>query len=99
MLRWVESLHPDARSRQASRAAGVGQLAAWTVTKQTDGDIHVTIRDLRDAAGLQAALRADGVPAKVHAAASGLHVACHPYPSSSALLEASVQVHPAAAPC
>jgi hypothetical protein len=41
------------------------RLAAWTVTKQADGDIAVTIRELRDPAGLQRTLRADGVPASV----------------------------------
>ncbi|MGH3202962.1 MAG: hypothetical protein ACRDOA_15325 [Streptosporangiaceae bacterium] len=41
------------------------QLAAWTVTEQANGDIKVTIRELRDPAGLQATLRADGVPASV----------------------------------
>ena len=41
------------------------QLAAWTVARQTNGSIQVTIRELRDPAGLQATLRADGVPANV----------------------------------
>ncbi|MGO9783307.1 MAG: hypothetical protein ACLPKE_01855 [Streptosporangiaceae bacterium] len=41
------------------------QLAAWTVAKQADGNIQVTIRELRDPAGLQRTLRADGVPASV----------------------------------
>ena len=41
------------------------QLAAWTVTNQADGGIRVTIRELRDPAGLQRTLRADGVPASV----------------------------------
>lgn len=41
------------------------QLAAWTVVKRADGNIHVTIRELRDPSGLQAKLRADGVPASV----------------------------------
>jgi hypothetical protein len=41
------------------------QLAAWTVARQDDGSIQVTIRELRDPAGLQATLRADGVPASV----------------------------------
>ncbi|MGH3187674.1 MAG: hypothetical protein ACRDPY_07705 [Streptosporangiaceae bacterium] len=38
-------------------------LAAWTVVKQADGTVSVTIREFRDPAGLQARLRADGVPA------------------------------------
>jgi hypothetical protein len=41
------------------------QLAAWTVARQADGSIRVTIRELRDPAGLQHTLRADGVPASV----------------------------------
>jgi len=47
-------------------ASGPGaQLAAWTVASQADGSIRVTIRELRDPAGLQRRLRADGVPASV----------------------------------
>ena len=47
-------------------ASGPGaQLAAWTVDRQADGSIRVTIRELRDPAGLQHTLRADGVPASV----------------------------------
>jgi hypothetical protein len=41
------------------------QLAAWTVVKHADGTVSVTIRELRDPAGLQRRLRADGVPASV----------------------------------
>jgi hypothetical protein len=41
------------------------RLAAWTVTEQPGGTIKVTIRELRNPAGLQARLRADGVPASV----------------------------------
>jgi hypothetical protein len=40
-------------------------LDAWTVTKGSDGTVNVTIRQLLDAAGVQRALRADGVPARV----------------------------------
>ena len=50
--------HPDGHPAAA-------QLAAWTVARQADGSIHVTIRELRDPAGLQRTLRADGVPANV----------------------------------
>jgi len=51
----------------ASHPAGgsSAQLAAWTVARQAGGSIQVTIRELRDPAGLQATLRADGVPASV----------------------------------
>jgi hypothetical protein len=41
------------------------QLAAWTVIKQSGGAVTITIREFRDPAGLQAKLRADGVPASV----------------------------------
>jgi hypothetical protein len=41
------------------------QLAAWSVTRQADGSIQVTFREMSDAAGLQRVLRADGVPASV----------------------------------
>jgi hypothetical protein len=51
-------------SRHASHPVHA-QLAAWTVVKQADGTIFVKIRELRDPAGLQATLRADGVPASV----------------------------------
>jgi hypothetical protein len=40
-------------------------LAAWTVVRQADGTVSVTIRQFRDPAGLQRELRADGVPASV----------------------------------
>ena len=55
------------------------QLAAWTVVQQPGGIIHVTISELRDPAGLQAALRADGVPASV-SFGNGQQTACRPYP-------------------
>ena len=55
--------HPSA-SHPASRPAA--HLAAWTVTRQADGTIHVSFfGELRDPAALQRALRADGVPASV----------------------------------
>jgi hypothetical protein len=53
------------------------QLAAWTVTKQDNGKIYVTIRELKDPAGLQATLRADGVPASVSFTGQG-DPACQP---------------------
>jgi hypothetical protein len=54
----VTALSPD--SYQPSP-----QLAAWTVVKQSDGNIDVTIRQLSDPAGLQSTLRGDGLPAVV----------------------------------
>lgn len=53
-----------AGSHPASPAARA-RLAAWTVARRAGGDIHVTIRELSDPAGLQSTLRADGVPASV----------------------------------
>jgi hypothetical protein len=49
---------------QPSRPGGI-RLAAWTVVRQADGTIDVTLRQLRDPAGLQRTLRADGLPATV----------------------------------
>lgn len=60
------------------------QLAAWTVTQQPGGVIHVTLRELRDPAGLQATLRADGVPASV-SFGNGQQTACRPYPGGGFL--------------
>lgn len=61
------------------------QLAAWTVARRPDGTISVTIRELRDPAGLQRRLRADGVPASVTFFGQEPR-SCRPYPSSPALL-------------
>jgi hypothetical protein len=58
------------------------QLAAWTVTKLTGGNISVTIRELNDPAGLQATLRADGVPASV-TFVPHQNRACQPYPGGT----------------
>lgn len=41
------------------------RLAAWSVTKQPGGLVVITIRELRDPAGLWRILRADGVRANV----------------------------------
>jgi hypothetical protein len=54
------------------------QLAAWMVAEQGDGDIRVTIRELRDPAGLQRTLRADGVPVSVTFIGQS-NPACQPY--------------------
>ncbi len=60
------------------------ELAAWTVTQQPGGIIHVTLRELRDPAGLQATLRAVGVPASV-SFGNGQQTACRPYPGGGFL--------------
>jgi len=68
----------------ASHPSGA-QLAAWTVAQRPDGTIYVTIRQLRDPAGLQAKLRADGVPASV-TFFGGQNPSCHAYPKASPAL-------------
>ncbi len=52
---------------QAGHRGGQGRvkLAAWSVIKERHGLVKVTIRELRDPAGLQKTLRAAGVPANV----------------------------------
>jgi hypothetical protein len=55
---------PTATGKAGSHPAVV-RLAAWTVTKQANGDIGITIRQLQHPAQLQATLRADGLPAHV----------------------------------
>jgi len=47
------------------RGAGPLATAAWAVQRNSDGTIKVTMRQARDAAGLQSALRADGILAYV----------------------------------
>jgi hypothetical protein len=54
---------PAARAHHAGQ--GGTTLAAWTVTKLQHGVLRVTIRELRNPAGLWSLLRADGVPANV----------------------------------
>jgi hypothetical protein len=71
----VIALLPD--GHRASPPPGA-QLAAWTVVKHGDGTVTVTIRQLRDPAGLQRRLRADGVPASVTFSGQ-LPRSCHRY--------------------
>jgi hypothetical protein len=76
------------------------RLAAWTVAKQANGTIDVTISQLRDPAGLQSTLRADGVPASVTFAGQQAP-ACQPYipagkAASEALLARVYQIQPGA---
>jgi hypothetical protein len=60
------------------------RLAAWTVAKQANGDIKITIRELSDPSGLQSTLRADGVPANVSSSTQP-DPSCQPYPQAQAL--------------
>lgn len=71
-------------SHPASHQPGV-QLAAWTVVKQADGTVSVTIRELRDPAGLQSRLRADGVPASVNFSGQR-NLSCQRYTAGIALI-------------
>jgi hypothetical protein len=65
------------------------QLAAWTVTKQADGTVRVTIPvtvgELRNPAGLQSTLRADGVPASITPIGQE-NPSCRRYPAGPALV-------------
>jgi hypothetical protein len=74
----------------ARSGASPAQLTAWTVSRQANGEIRVTIRELKDPAGLQRELRADGVPASVRFSGNQ-NRACRPYPASQAQL---AQVYP-----
>jgi hypothetical protein len=68
-------------SHQATRRP-TARLAAWTVTKLAGGNISVTISQLKDLAGLQSTLRADGVPASV-TFINQHNPACRPYPGGT----------------
>jgi hypothetical protein len=70
------------------------RLAAWTVAKQANGDIDVTINQLKDPAGLQATLRADGLPVTVSfSGPTMLSASCRPYQASGGTLTAVAQLH------
>jgi len=84
-------------SHQQPRPPAV-RLAAWTVTTEPDGIVAVTIRDLRDPAGLQRALQAHGVPASIRFHPSGGPVSScvTEVPSRLAAIEQRVFVQPPA---
>lgn len=79
--------HSPGQSGSPARHPDIARLAAWTVAKQANGDITVTVRQLSDPSGLQSTLRADGVPASVTSISSP-DLSCSPYPMSQALLTA-----------
>jgi hypothetical protein len=85
----VTALVPS--SHQGNSQPGT-QLAAWTVSRQADGEVDVTIRELRDPTGLAAALHTDGVPAYV-AFAGPVPAQCKEYPASQSRLGAIYQFH------
>jgi len=70
------------------------RLAAWTVTRQAAGDIDVTINQLKNPAGLQTTLRADGLPVNVSFSGAALSASCKPYNVSKSVLSAVVQLSP-----
>ena len=74
----VVTLAAPASSPATGQAQNTARLTAWTVTKDPGGVIDVTIRELKDPAGLQARLRADGVPAIV-TFSGRTNPACHDY--------------------
>ena len=83
-------------SHPASHHPGA-QLTAWTVVKQPDGDIAVTIRELFYPAGLQRKLRADGVPASATFDAGHRDPSsCRAYPAARAVLREVFPPHPGA---
>lgn len=83
----VSSGHPG------SHPASV-RLAAWTVARQANGDIDVTINQLKDPAGLQATLRGDGLPVTVSfSGPTMLSASCQPYQASGNTLTEVAQFH------
>jgi hypothetical protein len=90
----VSSGHPGLVSsgHPGSHPASV-RLAAWTVAKQANGDIDVTIHQLQNPAGLQSTLRADGLPANVTFSSAGPSASCQPYATSLDALSTVFQVN------
>ncbi len=70
------------------------RLTAWTVDSQANGNIRITIRELRDPAGLQRTLRADGLPVNVSFSGPPLNPSCQPYPASKGQSRSVAQFHP-----
>jgi hypothetical protein len=86
--------HPAGQSGSPARHPGTARLAAWTVVKQVNGEITITVRQLSDPSGLQSTLRADGVPASVTSVASP-GPSCRPYPMTQALFTSVYQAEKA----
>ena len=59
------ALVPGSPARHGGSQGGGATLAAWSVIKEKNGLLRVTIRELRDPVGLRQALREAGVPANV----------------------------------
>jgi hypothetical protein len=89
----VPSGHPGVEgSRHAASPLANARLAAWTVHKQANGDIDIHIRQLKNPAGLQATLRADGVPVNVGFNGQSLKGTCQFYPMNNNVLNAVAEV-------
>jgi hypothetical protein len=80
----ASSGHPARQPGHSADSPLITRLAAWTVAKQGNGDIKITIRELSDPSGLQRTLRADGVPANV-SSSTQLNPSCQRYPMTQAL--------------
>jgi hypothetical protein len=78
-------------SRHPGNPLANARLAAWTVAKQANGDIDVTVRQLKNPAGLQSTLRADGVPVNVSFTGQSMTGSCRFYPMSNNVLNAVAQ--------
>jgi hypothetical protein len=78
--------HTASQSRQPASHPRTAELAAWTVIKQANGDIKVTISQLSDPSGLQSTLRSDGVPASVTFLTQA-DQSCQLYPMTQALFK------------
>ena len=76
--------HPASQPGHPAGHPPVARLTAWTVAKQANGDIKITIHELSDPSGLQSTLRADGIPANV-SSSTQLDPSCQPYPMTQAL--------------
>ena len=87
--------HTASQSGRPASHPRTAQLAAWTVARQANGDIKVTIRQLSDPSGLQSTLRADGVPASVTSLGQQ-DLSCRLYPMTQALFKSIYQAQNAA---
>ncbi len=83
----LPSGHPESRP-------GSARLADWTVAKLANGDIDVSINQLHNPAGLQSALRADGLPVNVNFYSQSPGAACRFDPISETALNAVLQPGP-----
>jgi hypothetical protein len=84
----VATLLPSGRPESSPASA---RLADWTVAKRANGDIDVTINQLHNPAGLQRALRADGLPVTVSFYNQSPGAACQFDPINGKALNAVLQ--------